>query len=40
MISASKTTFSDYNLKILMPKVPKNLTNLPTVDLLLDEKRI
>jgi hypothetical protein len=28
MISASKTTFSHYNLKILRPKVTKNLTNL------------
>jgi len=27
MISASKTTFSDFNLKILRPKVTKNLTN-------------
>ncbi len=29
MISASKTTFSHYNLKIFRPKVTKNLTNLP-----------
>ncbi len=29
MISASKTTLSHYNLKILRPKVTKNLTNLP-----------
>jgi len=29
MISASKTTFSHYILKILRPKVMKNLTNLP-----------
>ncbi len=29
MISASKTTFSHYNLKILRPKVTINLTNLP-----------
>ncbi len=28
MISASKTTFSLNNLKILRPKVTKNLTNL------------
>jgi len=28
MISASKTTFSPNNLKILRPKVAKNLTNL------------
>jgi len=28
MISASKYTFSHYNLKILRPKVRKNLTNL------------
>jgi len=28
MIFASKTTFSCYNLKILRPKVTKNLTNL------------
>jgi len=28
MISASKTTFNHYNLKILMPKVRKNLKNL------------
>ncbi len=29
MISASKTTFRHYNLKILRLKVTKNLTNLP-----------
>jgi len=28
MISASKTTFSHYNLKILRPKVTKNITIL------------
>ncbi len=28
MISASKTTFSHYNLKILRPKVMKNIKNL------------
>ncbi len=28
MISASKTTFSHYNIKILRPKVTKYLTNL------------
>jgi len=28
MISASKTTFSHYNLKILRPKVTKNIKNL------------
>ncbi len=28
MTSASKTTFSHYNLKILMPEVTKNITNL------------
>jgi len=27
MISASKTTFSHYNLKILRPKVTKNVKN-------------
>jgi len=26
-MSASETTFSHYNLKILMPKVTKNITN-------------
>jgi len=29
MIAASKITLSHYNLKILRPKVTKNLTNLP-----------
>ncbi len=28
MISASKTTFSHFNLKILRPKVMKNIKNL------------
>jgi len=28
MISASKTTYSHYNLKILRPKVKKNIKNL------------
>ncbi len=28
MISASKTTYNDYNLKILRPKVKKNIKNL------------
>jgi len=28
MISASKTTFIHYNLKILRPKVTKNIKNL------------
>ncbi len=28
MISASKTTFSHYNLKILRPEVTKNIKNL------------
>ncbi len=28
MISASKTTYSHYNLKILRPKVTKNIKNL------------
>jgi hypothetical protein len=28
MISASKTTFSHYNLNILRPKVTKNIKNL------------
>ncbi len=28
MISASKTTFSHFNLKILRPKVTKNIKNL------------
>jgi len=27
-MSASETTFSHFNLKILMPKVMKNITNL------------
>jgi len=29
MISASQTTYSHYNLKILRPKVTKNIKNLP-----------
>jgi len=29
MISASKTTYSHYNIKILRPKNTKNIKNLP-----------
>jgi len=29
LIFASKTTFSHFNLKMLRPKVKKNVTNLP-----------